>query len=102
MSFLIRNGGDELMSRTIIGIIAVTEKVALEAEREQTSMFFSQLFEKQLGRQRAMLDAFVVSPTIIFQLEHQLTSRESRCELSMVLKPARGGKALHSLSDISQ
>jgi hypothetical protein len=25
-------------------------------------MFFSQLFEKQLGRQRAMLDAFVVRP----------------------------------------
>jgi len=50
-----------LICRTIIGIIAVTEKVALEAEREQTSMFFSQLFEKQLGRQRAMLDAFVVS-----------------------------------------
>jgi hypothetical protein len=53
------------MSRTIIGIIAVTEKVALEAEREQTSMFFSQLFEKQLGRQRTILDAFVVSPIII-------------------------------------
>ena len=88
------------MSRTIIGIIAVTEKVALEAEREQTSMFFSQLFEKQLGRQRAMLDAFVVSPQ--YRVEHQLTSRESRCELSMVLKPARGGKALRSSSDISQ
>jgi hypothetical protein len=53
------------MCRTIIGIIAVTEKVALEAEREQTSMFFSQLFEKQLGRQRTILDAFVVSPIII-------------------------------------
>ena len=50
------------MGSTVIGIIAVTEKVALEAEREQTSMFFSQLFEKQLGRQRAMLDAFVVRP----------------------------------------
>jgi hypothetical protein len=88
------------MSRTIIGIIAVTEKVALEAEREQTSMFFSQLFEKQLGRQRAMLDAFVVSPQ--YRVEYQLTSRESRCELSMVLKPASGGKALRSSSDISQ
>jgi hypothetical protein len=90
------------MVRTIIGIIAVTEKVALEAEREQTSMFFSQLFEKQLGRQRAMLDAFVVSPTINYQLGRQLTIRESRCESSMVLKPASGGKALHSSSDISQ
>lgn len=57
----------ELMNRTIVGIIAVTEKVALEAEREQTSMFFSHLFEKQLSRQRAMLDAFVVSPLDIDQ-----------------------------------
>jgi hypothetical protein len=33
----------------------------MEAEQEQTSMFFSQLFEKQLSRQRAMLDSFIVS-----------------------------------------
>jgi len=58
---------NELIIRTVIGIIAVTEKVAAEAEREQTSMFFSQLFEKQLGRQRAMLDAFVVSPLLPVQ-----------------------------------
>jgi hypothetical protein len=32
----------------------------MEAEQEQTSMFFSQLFEKQLSRQRAMLDSFIV------------------------------------------
>ena len=94
--------GDALMCSTIVGIIAVTEKVALEAEREQTSMFFSQLFEKQLGRQRAMLDAFVVSPFIIDQLSQMLMGRESRCGSSMVLKPARGGKAWRSLSDISQ
>jgi len=92
---------NELMSRTIIGIIAVTEKVALEAEREQTSMFFSQLFEKQLGRQRAMLDAFVVS-CLLPHMSYQLTVRENRCGSSMVLKPARGAKALRSLSDISQ
>jgi hypothetical protein len=33
----------------------------MEAEQEQTSMFFSQLFDKQLSRQRAMLDSFIVS-----------------------------------------
>jgi len=94
--------GDELMCSTIVGIIAVTEKVALEAEREQTSMFFSQLFEKQLGRQRAMLDAFVVSLSTIYSLERTLTGRESRCGSSMVLKLARGEKAWRSLFDISQ
>lgn len=32
----------------------------MEAEQEQTSTFFSQLFERQLNRQRASLDAFIV------------------------------------------
>nr|XP_019014642.1 exocyst protein [Kwoniella pini CBS 10737]OCF53423.1 exocyst protein [Kwoniella pini CBS 10737] len=43
----------------IVGIIAVTERLAKEAEEENTSIFFSQLFDKQLARQRQMLDYFV-------------------------------------------
>ncbi|WWC85953.1 uncharacterized protein L201_000823 [Kwoniella dendrophila CBS 6074] len=43
----------------IVGIIAVTERLAKEAEEENTSIFFAQLFDKQLGRQRQMLDYFV-------------------------------------------
>jgi hypothetical protein len=57
-----------LKRRTIVGVIAVTERVAMEAEQEQTSMFFSQLFEKQLSRQRAMLDSFVVSPFLLLRI----------------------------------
>ncbi|WWC58251.1 uncharacterized protein I303_100789 [Kwoniella dejecticola CBS 10117] len=43
----------------IVGIIAVTERLAKEAEEENTSIFFSQLFDKQLARQRQMLDYFI-------------------------------------------
>ncbi|ORY34282.1 exocyst complex component Sec3-domain-containing protein [Naematelia encephala] len=43
----------------IVGIMGVTEKLAMEAEQENTSLFFSQLFDRQLSRQRAVLDAFV-------------------------------------------
>ncbi|WVQ80381.1 hypothetical protein IAT38_002486 [Cryptococcus sp. DSM 104549] len=43
----------------VVGIIGVTERVAKEAEEESTSMFFGQLFDKQLLKQRAMLDMFV-------------------------------------------
>ncbi len=49
------------MSRSaIVGIIAVSEKLAKEAEEENTSLFFAQMFDRQLSRGRMMLDAFVV------------------------------------------
>ena len=44
----------------IIGVLGVTERIARQAEEEDTSLFFGQLFEKQLARQRAGLDAFAV------------------------------------------
>ncbi|WWD22409.1 hypothetical protein CI109_106900 [Kwoniella shandongensis] len=43
----------------IIGVIAVTERLAMEAEEENTSIFFAQMFDKQLARQRQILDMFV-------------------------------------------
>ncbi|ODN76094.1 hypothetical protein L202_06031 [Cryptococcus amylolentus CBS 6039] len=43
---------------TVVGIIGVTERIAREAADENTSMFFTSLFEKQLVKQRMMLDAF--------------------------------------------
>ncbi|WWC99370.1 hypothetical protein V866_006271 [Kwoniella sp. B9012] len=43
----------------IVGIIAVTERLAKEAEEENTSIFFTQLFDKQLAKQRQMLDYFI-------------------------------------------
>ena len=59
-----RSGEDEmrgLMRSAIVGVLAVTERLSKEAEQESTSMFFAQLFERQLVRQRAVLDAFAVS-----------------------------------------
>nr|XP_019048902.1 exocyst protein [Kwoniella bestiolae CBS 10118]OCF27832.1 exocyst protein [Kwoniella bestiolae CBS 10118] len=44
---------------SIVGMIAVTERLAKEAEEENTSIFFTQLFDKQIARQRQMLDYFV-------------------------------------------
>ncbi|WVO23559.1 uncharacterized protein IAS62_004914 [Cryptococcus decagattii] len=43
----------------IVGIIAVTERLAKEAEDENTSIFFAQLFDKQLLKQRLVMDMFV-------------------------------------------
>lgn len=43
----------------IVGIIAVTERLAKEAEEENTSIFFAQLFDKQLLKQRLIMDMFV-------------------------------------------
>ncbi|KIR55087.1 exocyst protein [Cryptococcus gattii Ru294] len=43
----------------IVGIIAVTERLAKEAEEENTSIFFAQLFDKQLLKQRLVMDMFV-------------------------------------------
>ncbi|WVQ76259.1 hypothetical protein IAR50_005924 [Cryptococcus sp. DSM 104548] len=43
----------------VVGIIGVTEKIAREAADESTSMFFTSLFEKQLVKQRMILDAFL-------------------------------------------
>ncbi|ORX34673.1 exocyst complex component Sec3-domain-containing protein [Kockovaella imperatae] len=40
----------------IIGITVVTERLAQEAEAENTSIFFAQLFDRQIARQRAALD----------------------------------------------
>jgi hypothetical protein len=44
-----------------VGVIGVTERLAKEAEQENTSMFFAQMFDKLLARQHAALDMFVVS-----------------------------------------
>jgi hypothetical protein len=49
-----------LMRRAIVGVLAVTERLAREAEQEGTSIFFTQLFERQLGRHRVALEAFAV------------------------------------------
>lgn len=52
----------------IVGIIAVTERLAKEAEEENTSIFFAQLFDKQLLKQRLIMDMFVVSLHSLFLL----------------------------------
>lgn len=52
----------------IVGIIAVTERLAKEAEEENTSIFFAQLFDKQLLKQRLIMDMFVVSLYSLFLL----------------------------------
>ncbi|WVQ93808.1 hypothetical protein IAU59_000886 [Kwoniella sp. CBS 9459] len=44
---------------SIVGVIAVTERLAKEAEEENTTIFFNQLFDRQLARQRQLLDLFV-------------------------------------------
>ncbi|OCF36139.1 exocyst protein [Kwoniella heveanensis CBS 569] len=44
---------------SIVGVIAVTERLAKEAEEENTTIFFNQLFERQLARQRQLLDMFI-------------------------------------------
>jgi hypothetical protein len=49
-----------LMCSAIVGVLAVTERLSKEAEEESTSMFFAQLFDRQMARQRARLDAFAV------------------------------------------
>lgn len=46
---------------SIVGVIVVTERLAKDAEEEDISLFFSQLFAKQQARQQQLLDAFVVS-----------------------------------------
>ena len=43
----------------MVGILGVTERLAKEAEQENTSIFFAQLFDRQSARQRAALDLFV-------------------------------------------
>jgi hypothetical protein len=47
--------------RSIVGVIGVTERLAKEAEQENTSMFFAQMFDKLIARQHAALDIWVVS-----------------------------------------
>lgn len=49
-----------ICASAVVGVLSVTERLAKEAEEENTSMFFAQLFDKQLARQRASLDAFAV------------------------------------------
>lgn len=49
-----------------MGIIAVTERLAKEAEEENTSIFFTQLFDKQLLKQRLIMDMFIVSLRSLF------------------------------------
>jgi hypothetical protein len=44
----------------VVGVIAVTERLGREAEEEETSIFFTTLFDKLLGRQNQIFDAFVV------------------------------------------
>lgn len=48
----------------VVGVIATTERLSQEAEQEGTSMFLTQLFDKQLGRQRQTFDTFIVSGRI--------------------------------------
>ncbi|KAL1407120.1 hypothetical protein Q8F55_006534 [Vanrija albida] len=43
----------------IVGVIAITESLAREAEQLETSLFLLQLFDKQLGRQRQSFDQFI-------------------------------------------
>ena len=52
---------EELITASaIVGVVAVSEKLAKEAEEENTSLFFAQMFDRQLSRGRMMLEAFVV------------------------------------------
>ena len=44
----------------VVGLLGVTERLAKEAEEEDTSIFFAQLFDRQLARQRAAVEAFAV------------------------------------------
>jgi len=50
------------MNRAMVGVLGVTERLSKEAEQENTSMFFAQLFDRQISRQRAFIDNFTVSP----------------------------------------
>lgn len=50
----------ELTFRSVIGVIGVTERLAKEAEQENTSIYFSQLFDRLLAKQHSIFDAFVV------------------------------------------
>ncbi|KAK4686866.1 exocyst complex component 1, partial [Tremellales sp. Uapishka_1] len=43
----------------VVGVIGVTEELAREAEEENTTLFFSVLFSKQIARQQQVLEAFV-------------------------------------------
>jgi len=45
----------------MVGVLGVTERLSHEAEEENTSIFFAQLFDRQLSRQRAFIDQFTVS-----------------------------------------
>lgn len=47
--------------RSVIGVIAVTQRLAKEAEEEDTSIFFAQMFDRLLGKQYAIWDKFIVS-----------------------------------------
>jgi hypothetical protein len=55
--------------RAIVSVIVVTERLAREAEEGNTSMFFAQLFDKSLSRQRAMFDSFIVGCHGLLRLE---------------------------------
>lgn len=66
----------KLKSSAVVGVLGVTERLATEAEEENTSLFFAQLFDRQLARQRAALDAFAVSwLSCLFDEAHKLMGR---------------------------
>jgi hypothetical protein len=47
--------------RSVINVIGVTERLAKEAEQENTSIYFGQLFDRLLVKQHSIFDAFIVS-----------------------------------------
>ena len=47
--------------RSVIGVIGITERLAKEAEQENTSIYFSQLFDRLLAKQHTIFDAYIVS-----------------------------------------
>ncbi|RXK38676.1 hypothetical protein M231_03986 [Tremella mesenterica] len=68
----------------IVGVISVTERIAKEAEEENTSIFFSQLFSRQLSRQRAALDAFVNEQIRTIESAAKITVKKRRGVSSFV------------------
>lgn len=86
-----------------MGIIAVTERLAKEAEDENTSIFFAQLFDKQLLKQRLIMDMFVVSPHYLLLVGApnclDRTSKSNQSKLPRRL--SEDAKVSHFLSSIS-
>ena len=91
----------KLNSSAVVGVLGVTERLATEAEEENTSLFFAQLFDRQLARQRAALDAFAVSWLVCLSDEGQkLMSRTIKyVQLRIAETPCANDAGLPSSCD---